>query len=77
MKVEIYYKDGCPYCVKAKNLLNIKRIPFSEYKLGENGVDKEFLQNKAGKAVSTVPQIFIDDTHIGGYTDLEQYFKNK
>lgn len=75
MQVEIYSKDGCPFCVKAKNLLKVKGMAFTEHKIGENGVDKSYIQNKAGKPVHTVPQIFIDDTHIGGFTDLEQYLK--
>lgn len=77
MTVEVYFKDGCPFCVKAKNLLKAKGLDFKEYKIGENGIDKEYLQSKAGKPVSTVPQIFINGLHVGGFTDLEKYFKNK
>jgi glutaredoxin 1 len=77
MTVEVYSKDGCPFCVRAKNLLKIKGFDFTEYKIGEGGIDKEYVQNKAGKPVTTVPQIFINGNHVGGFTDLEQYFKNK
>lgn len=75
MNVDVYSKDGCSYCVKAKQLLNNKKIGFTEHKLGENGIDRAFIQTKAGKPVSTVPQIFIDDKHIGGYTELEAYLR--
>ena len=75
MKIEVYSKDGCPYCVRAKNLLSIKGMNYTEFRLGENGVDKDFIQKKAGKSVNTVPQIFINDQHIGGFTDLEKYLK--
>lgn len=75
MNVEVYSKDGCSYCVRAKQLLNNKKISFTEFKLGEDGVDRAYIQNKAGKPVSTVPQIFIDGNHIGGYTELEKYLR--
>lgn len=76
MKVEIFSKDGCPYCVKAKNLLTIKGLSFTEHTVGKNGIDKQFIQEKAGgKPIHTVPQIFIDETHVGGFTDLEKWFK--
>jgi glutaredoxin 1 len=75
MKVEIFSKDGCPYCIKAKNLLTTNGVQFTEYKVGENGIDKNFIQEKAGKPIHTVPQIFINETHIGGFSDLQNWFK--
>jgi glutaredoxin 1 len=75
MKVEIFSKDGCPYCEKAKKLLATNGISFTEYKVGQNGIDKNFIQQKAGKPVHTVPQIFIDEKHIGGFSDLQNWFK--
>ncbi len=75
MNVEVYSKDGCSYCVRAKQLLTKKNISYKEYKLGEDGIDRAFIQKKAGKTVSTVPQIFIDGTHIGGYSELETYLR--
>lgn len=77
MKVEIFSKDGCPYCVKAKNLLTIKGISYTEHTVGKNGIDKQFIQEKAGgKPIHTVPQIFIDEAHVGGFNDLEKWFKS-
>jgi glutaredoxin 1 len=75
MKVEIFSKDGCPYCVKAKNLLNLKGLSFTEHTVGQNGIDKQVIEERAGKPIRTVPQIFIDEAHIGGFTDLEKWFK--
>lgn len=76
MRVEIYAKDGCPFCIKAKELLKQRRLPFVEYKVGAE-VSKETLSERAGTPVRTVPQIFIDDKHIGGYTELAAYFAGK
>jgi glutaredoxin 1 len=75
MNVEIYTKDGCGYCIKAKNLLENKNINYKEYKVGSNGVTKELIQERAGKPINTVPQIFINGKHIGGYTELVEYNK--
>jgi glutaredoxin 1 len=75
MIVEVYSKDGCSYCVRAKQLLTNKKISYKEYKLGEDGIDRAFIQEKVGKPISTVPQIFIDGNHIGGYTELEKYLR--
>lgn len=67
--ITIYTKDYCPYCVKAKQLLKIKGQEFTEVDI-TNDPDKavEMVQ-KAGGA-KTVPQIFINDTHVGGSDDL-------
>ena len=72
MKVEIYSKEsGCPYCVRAKNFFNDRGIEYKIYDLEE---DVKYLieaRNRAGdQNLRTVPQIFINDKHIGGYDDL-------
>lgn len=76
MKAVIYTKTTCPWCVKAKDLLKLKNVEIEEHVLGENNVTKDTIQNKvpAGYKVSTVPQIFLNGKHIGGYTDLAKHF---
>lgn len=67
--VEIYSKTFCSYCVRAKRLLEIKRIGFLEYLIdGDANKRQEMIQRAHGR--STVPQIFIDGRHIGGCSDL-------
>lgn len=75
MKVEIYSKDGCGYCVNAKSKLNSMGTPFIEYKLNENGITKDTIQARVSPStiIQTLPQIFIDDNHIGGYNELLKY----
>lgn len=76
MKIEIYTKPSCPFCVNAKVLIQSNGHEYIEYILGENGVDKQTIVDRLnGKNVTTVPQIFIDDQHIGGYTDLVAHWK--
>ncbi len=69
-KVEIYTLSNCPYCVMAKNLLNAKKIPYTEYNIDNNEQKKEELYQKTKQ--TTVPFIFINDQFIGGYTDLKE-----
>lgn len=67
--VEIYSKTFCSYCVRAKRLLESKRIEFSEYVIDiDPGKRQEMIQRANGR--TTVPQIFIDGRHIGGCSDL-------
>ncbi len=69
-KVEIYTKWGCPYCVRAKALLDDKGVAFSEHDITLGGPKKAEMQDRAPGAM-TVPQIFIDDRAIGGCDDLQ------
>jgi glutaredoxin 3 len=74
MKVEIYSKDACGYCSAAKTLFESKGIQYQEHRIGYNGVTRETLLEKVPTA-RTVPQIFINDELIGGYTELSNWFK--
>lgn len=68
-KVEIYTAPSCPYCVRAKELLNRKGVPFTEVHLSWDDMGPwEALEKRTG--LKTVPQIFIGDKCIGGYTDM-------
>lgn len=68
-KIEIYSKNICPYCVKAKNLLTTKALEYTEYMIDKDH-DKlvEMLERSNGQR--TVPQIFINDKHVGGCDEL-------
>ena len=75
MKIEMYTKNICSYCVKAKALFQSKNLTFVEYNI-ESDINKlkEMLAKSNGR--KTVPQIFINDTHIGGYDDLVIFVQN-
>ena len=67
--VEIYSKLLCPYCVRAKRLLDQKGVDFEEYDISMGGPRRaEMIQRANGR--STVPQIFIGDVHVGGSDEL-------
>ncbi|AHC39560.1 glutaredoxin 3 [Ehrlichia muris] len=75
VKVKIYTKDLCPYCTKAKVLFNKKNISFEEIDVTNNSsLLKKMIQESNG--MRTLPQIFIDDQHIGGCDDLYRLYES-
>jgi glutaredoxin 3 len=68
-KIVIYTTNICPYCVRAKNLLKSKNLSYDEIDVTNDPAARESLIKKANGR-RTVPQIFIDDKHIGGCDDL-------
>jgi glutaredoxin 3 len=70
VQVQIYTWSNCPYCVRAKALLERKGIPYTEINL--DGQEDELNALRARTGWQTVPQIFIGEKLIGGYTDLAE-----
>lgn len=68
-KVEIYTKGHCPYCHRAKALLQQKGVSFDEYKIDVQPELRAAMIQRANGGY-TVPQIFINDQHIGGCDDM-------
>jgi glutaredoxin 3 len=68
-KVEIYTKFACPYCVRAKHLLDDKGVAYDEHDVTMGGARREEMLERAPGA-RTVPQIFINNVAIGGSDDL-------
>lgn len=68
-QVTIYTKAYCPYCVRAKALLSHKGVQFDEMKIDEQPELRPAMIERANGR-TTVPQIFIGDTHVGGCDDL-------
>ena len=64
----IYSSSHCPYCVRAKELLRRKGVHFTEVLIDENDEKREEMIAKTKRY--TVPQIFINERHIGGFDDL-------
>lgn len=69
--VEIYSTPICPYCVRAKSLLRHKGAVFAEYNVGLDWTARERMVERAF-GLRSVPQIFINDRHIGGFDDLNE-----
>jgi len=68
-KVEIYSKDYCPYCHKAKALLDQKNVQYTLHDITHDK-DGQAEMAKRNPGARTVPQIFIDDQPVGGCDDL-------
>ena len=73
MKAIVWSKDHCPYCDQAKALLKMKSIEFEERNVSKDWTKVQLLE--AVPNARTVPQIFLDDTLIGGFTELKQFLK--
>ncbi|MEA1062809.1 glutaredoxin 3 [Apirhabdus apintestini] len=67
-KIDIYTKATCPYCHRAKALLEGKGVAFNELPIDGDAQKREEMITRSGR--TTVPQIFIDERHIGGCDDL-------
>ena len=68
-KIEMYSTAVCPYCTAAKNLLKSKGLAWSETRIDTDPVAFDAMRTRSGGR-RTVPQIFINDQHVGGFDDL-------
>ena len=80
MLAVIFGRPGCPFCVRAKELaeqLSEARDDFNfrYIDIHEEGITKADMEKTIGKPVETVPQIFVDQTHIGGFTEFDQHVR--
>ena len=68
-EVTLYITQYCPYCVRARGLLNAKEVTYNEIDIGVQAEQRaEMIQKSNG--MTSVPQIFIGTTHVGGCDDL-------
>jgi glutaredoxin 3 len=74
--ITIYTTPYCPYCVRAKDLFDKLTLKYTTIDVSENESLREEMIKKSGGR-RTVPQIFFDDQHIGGYDDLYALYKSK
>jgi glutaredoxin 3 len=74
-KVTLYTTDYCPYCVRAKSLLQRKQAEFEEIKIVNDEMRDAMIAKSGGKR--SVPQIFIGEQHIGGCDELYDLDRQK
>jgi glutaredoxin len=75
MKAIVWSKDACPFCDQAKALLAQRGIVYEERRIGADYTREQLLE--AVPTARSVPQIFLDDNHIGGFTELKQHLLEK
>lgn len=66
--IEIYTKSYCPFCKRAKALLDSKGVSYQEYEISTDAALQQEMVTRSQRR--TVPQVFIDNQHIGGSDDL-------
>ncbi|MBR9827347.1 MAG: GrxA family glutaredoxin [Oceanospirillales bacterium] len=69
-KVTIFGREGCGFCQRAKELCDIKGFAYRYIDIHAEGISKADLEHTIGKPVLTVPQIFVGQEHIGGFTEF-------
>ncbi|MCH2047357.1 MAG: glutaredoxin 3 [Trichodesmium sp. ALOHA_ZT_67] len=69
VNIEIYTWSSCPFCIRAKALLDKKQVNYQEYLIDGNDIEREKMAERANGR-NSLPQIFIDEEHIGGCDDL-------
>ena len=73
MKAIIWSKNSCPFCVQAKSLLKLRGIEYEERNINEDWTKEQLLA--VVPDARTLPQIFLDDEHIGGFTELKKHLQ--
>jgi glutaredoxin 3 len=73
MQAVVWSKDSCPFCVQAKALLESKGIEFEERNVSKDWTREQLLS--AVPNARTLPQIFLDDKLIGGFTELRRHLQ--
>jgi glutaredoxin 1 len=81
MFVAIFGRPGCAFCMRAIQLAKVleSRGVIEGYRYTDihaEGITKDDLARTIGKPVHTVPQIFVDDSHVGGFTEFDQYVRD-
>ncbi len=61
----------CPYCIRARKLLDKKGVEYTDIRIDEQPEKRDEMETLS-KGVTSVPQIFIDDFHVGGFDDLAE-----
>lgn len=71
-RVTIFGRPGCGFCTRVKELCEIKSLEYRYIDIYAEGISKADLEKTIGRPVETVPQIFIGQEYVGGFTDFEQ-----
>ena len=75
MNFTVYSKDGCPYCTKVQEVLELAKLNHVVYELDQD-FDRESFYGQFGQG-STFPQVVVDATNLGGCAETIQYLKEK
>ncbi|MDX1587941.1 MAG: GrxA family glutaredoxin [Oleiphilaceae bacterium] len=71
--VTIYGRSSCGFCVRARQLCESRGLPHRYVDIEQENISKDDLSKLTGTVVRTVPQIFVGETPVGGYTEFVAY----
>jgi glutaredoxin 1 len=74
-QVTIFGRASCGFCTRARQLCEIKDLPYRYVDIEVEGISKDDLSQSIGRPVYTVPQIFIGDRHVGGFDHFFEYLQ--
>ncbi|MBY4679152.1 GrxA family glutaredoxin [Marinobacterium arenosum] len=74
-RITIFGREGCGFCRRAKELCEQNALNHRYIDIHQEGISKADLEKTIGKPVETVPQIFIGQQYIGGYTEFAKYLE--
>lgn len=69
--VTLYTTAHCPYCIRARNLLDKKGVQYTDIRIDEQPEMRAEME-RLSSGITSVPQIFIDDFHVGGFDDMAE-----
>lgn len=72
-RITIFGREGCGFCVRAKELCELKDLDYRYIDIHKENISKADLEKTVGKPVETVPQVFCGQDHIGGFTELAAF----
>ena len=73
--ITMYSKDNCPWCVRAKDLMNVKEEEYTEIKIGRDITREEFMEQFP--SIRTVPYIIVNEEVKGGYDVLVSHYNSR
>ena len=76
-RITIFGREGCGFCLRAKELCEIKQLDYRYIDIHKEKISKADLEKTVGKPVETVPQVFCGQEHIGGFTELEAFLEKE
>lgn len=76
-RVTIFGRPSCGFCVRAKQLCEIKDLDFRFIDIIEEGISQADMEKTIGKKVETVPQIFVGKKHIGGFEEFNAFIEER
>jgi len=74
-RITIFGREGCGFCTRAKEVCEMKHLDYRYIDIHAEGISQADLEKTVGKPVTTVPQVFCGQEHLGGFTELAAFLE--